>query len=139
MAENKEKKKRFQSQNYYIIKIIAGGYIGYTAVQLLLNGARATQNQEKMVSLIGGALFMAFAVWLLFITIRDYIKYTRTNKFEDEVFGWDSEEDNLDPEAQVKKNPEADTPAIEENSGADAPETDGAEAADNVDDTEKEE
>lgn len=110
MNEEKPKKKRYQSQSYYVIKIIAGGYIGYEGINLLLMGIR-DEDVNKPVCFIFGGLFAAFALWLLITNVRDYIKYTKTNRFEDEIYGLNSEDANLDPDAEaVHEEPEPESP-----------------------------
>jgi len=96
-----QKKKRYQNQNYYIIKMISGGLIGYFGV-VILKGAFDKNSTANPVALsIFGVLFLAFAAYTLIRYLREYLIYTKTNRFEDEVYGTDSEAAGLDPDAKA--------------------------------------
>ena len=95
--KDKPKKKNYQSQSYYIIKLISGGYICYMAYQLIMEGLNGNSDKPILCYVIG-ALFAVFGIQLFVRTLVKYLKYTRTNGFEDEVFGTKSEEADLDPD-----------------------------------------
>ncbi|MBR1759134.1 MAG: hypothetical protein IJ744_10490 [Lachnospiraceae bacterium] len=109
-TEEAPKKKKYDSQGYYIIKIISGGYVCFMAYQLISYTAQHPEKSRFWGYGIG-ALFAIFGIWLLYANIRGYLRYTKTNRFVDEVYGIKSEDAGLDPDAiaevekPVKKEP----------------------------------
>ena len=98
VEEEAPKKKRYQSQSYYIIKLISGGYICWMAYQLISYKIKTPEAPAALCYGFGAA-FAGFGIYILVSNIIGYMKYTRTNRFEDEMIGKNSEDAGLDPDA----------------------------------------
>ncbi|MBQ4474078.1 MAG: hypothetical protein II930_07250 [Lachnospiraceae bacterium] len=104
--EEEPKKKRYQSQGYYIIKIISGGYICWMAYSLISYKIK-TPKAPPLLCYGFGVAFALFGLWILIDNIIGYMKYTKTNRFEDEMIGKKSEDAGLDPDAQSESSKES--------------------------------